>query len=42
MPDVEPATSEVARTDYVGWIAAGLVVLAVFVVAGVFWFRYHP
>jgi hypothetical protein len=30
------------RADYVGWLAAGLVILAVFGIAAAFWFKYHP
>ena len=42
MPDVEPSASEAAKPDYVGWIASGLVILAVSVVAAGFWFTHHP
>jgi hypothetical protein len=43
-PSVSAAdsTSEVGRTDYAGWLAAGLVILAVGFVAAAFWFKYHP
>ncbi|MGD0250097.1 MAG: hypothetical protein ABSB97_04330 [Thermoplasmata archaeon] len=42
MPDTEPVSQEVGKADYVGWVAAALVILAICVVAAVFWFRYHP
>ena len=31
-----------ARSANLGWIAAALVILGVFVVGAAFWFRYHP
>ena len=42
MSDREPMAQDVARTDYVGWAAAGLVILAIFAVMAGFWFKYHP
>lgn len=42
MPEAATAAREVDRTDYVGWAAAGVIVLAVFAVMAFFWFRYHP
>ncbi len=40
--DASAPLPEAARTDYVGWISAGLAILAIFVVMAAFWFKYHP
>jgi len=36
------ATFDDARGTNVGWLAGGLVILAVFAVGAFFWFKYHP
>jgi hypothetical protein len=30
------------RTPYVGWIAAGIILVVTFAAAGVVWFIFHP
>lgn len=33
---------ESARTANAGWVAGGLIVLAIFAAGAFFWFTYHP
>lgn len=42
MPATALSAGEAGRPDLYGWLAAGLVILAVFGVAAIFWFKYHP
>ncbi|MGI0070715.1 MAG: hypothetical protein ACRECT_01355 [Thermoplasmata archaeon] len=39
-PDVWPEGS--SRNANAGWIAGLIIVIAVFVIGGAFWFSYHP
>ncbi|HKN06799.1 MAG TPA: hypothetical protein VJ021_04225 [Thermoplasmata archaeon] len=36
------ATSSPERSSYVGWIAAGIVLLVTFGAATILWFIFHP
>jgi hypothetical protein len=40
--DAEPTPEDAVQSDTSGWLAAGLVILAILAIAGIFWFKYHP
>jgi hypothetical protein len=42
MPGSEVSAFEDDRGAYAGWIAGGLVILAVLAIGAGLWFHYHP